>query len=106
LVLAFAEMGQQGLDRLFWMTSPGPQTVQRRVDDDTVQPGAKARLPLEAADFLESGQEGVLHSVAGVFFVADNAPSNRQKPATMGSKAFRKGLFFAGLHTRQNGCLV
>jgi hypothetical protein len=52
LVFAFAEVGQQVLDRLFRVALPAAQPAQGRVDNDAMQPGAEPRPPLELANSL------------------------------------------------------
>jgi hypothetical protein len=106
LVLAFAEVGQQVLDRLLRVPLQAAQPAQRRVDDDAVQPGAEARQPLEAADPRESGHEGVLHGVAGILLVPEDAPGDDQHSAAAGADARLKGIVVTGLHPRQQGRFI
>jgi len=73
LVLAFAEVGEQPLDRLFQTALPTAQSAEGGVDSNAVQPGTKLRLPLELANSFEGGQKCVLDRVVGVFVIAKDA---------------------------------
>jgi hypothetical protein len=41
-----------------------------------MQPGAQERAPFESADVPEGAEEGVLHGVTGVLFIAEDTPGN------------------------------
>ena len=105
-MLAFTEVGQQVLDRLFRVALPAAEPAQGRVDDDAMQPGAEPRLPLELANSLEGGQESVLNGVVGVLFIPEDAPGREQHLAAVGANARLKNIAVAGLHPRHQGCFI
>ena len=105
-MLAFAEVGEQGLDRLFRVALPAPQPAQGCINDYAVQPGAKLRLPLELAYSFKGGQKYLLHRIVGIFFVAQHAPGYEQEPPTVDANARFKRIAVTGLHPRQQGRLV
>ena len=105
-MLAFTEVREQILNRLFGVVSPAAQPAQRLIDHNAVQPGAKLRLLLELANSFKCGQKCVLERVVGIVFIPENAPGHDQQPAAVGANARFKGVVVTGLHPRQQGRFV
>jgi len=64
---------EQVFDEFLRLSALRTQTHQRRVDDDTVEPGAQLRVPFERADRPEGAEVGRLEYVAGVFVASNEA---------------------------------
>jgi hypothetical protein len=85
LVLVLPEVGQQVLDRLLGLAPPGAELLQGGVDDDAVQPGGEPGAAVEPLDGPEGRKETVLHGVAGVLLVAEDAAGHGQQAVGVGA---------------------
>src|SRR5262249_42646305 len=106
LVLVLPEVRQQFLDRSLGMALPAAQPIQCRIDDNALKPRAQSRPALEPADFLEGGEETVLHGVARVLIVTKEAPGDHEQLAAVCASTRLKGGLVARLHPGQQGTLV
>ena len=63
----------------------------------------KPRLPLEAVDGAEGVEEGLLHRVSGVLFVAQQAACHREQTTAVRSQQLLVGAILAPSQASQNG---
>ena len=69
--------------------------VQRAVRRDAIDPRAERRAAVEAIDLLPGAQEGLLHHVLGVLFIASHTKSETEDGPAVALHKHTKGLSVA-----------
>src|SRR5260370_21933769 len=84
VVPGLVEGREQVVDSDLPAPRPRPQSHEADVDDNAVQPGPQARVPLEALQGAERREEGVLHGVGAVLLGPEESTGHgQQAPAVL-----------------------
>src|SRR5207302_8824649 len=82
------------LDRSFLFGSPlsSAQQIHRTIRRNAIQPRAKPCARLESAQVLVGAQEGLLHEILRVLFIAGHTKSQLEEPDAVALNEQTKGV--------------